>query len=71
MLPGMEADLVPKVLLSAMWRNKPEDKVIVHSDHGSQYSSHEWQDFLKAHNLEASMICRGNCHDNAVAESFF
>ncbi|KTA74497.1 IS3 family transposase, partial [Aeromonas salmonicida] len=31
----------------------------------------EWQDFLKAHNLSCSMSRRGNCHDNAVAESFF
>ena len=29
------------------------------------------EDFLKAHNLEQSMSRRGNCHDNAVAESFF
>ena len=67
----MHADLVLKALLSAVWRRKPEDKVIVHSDQGSQYSSYEWQDFLKAHNLDASMSRRGNCHDNAVAESFF
>ena len=31
----------------------------------------EWQTFLKHHNLESSMSRRGNCHDNAVAESFF
>ena len=44
---------------------------MVHSDQGSQYSSGDWQKFLKAHNLEASMSRRGNCYDNAVAESFF
>ena len=44
---------------------------MVHSDQGSQYSSGDWQNFLKAHNLQASMSRRGNCHDNAVAESFF
>ena len=43
----------------------------MHSDHGSQFSSYDWQDFLKAHNLVGSMNRRGNCHDNAVAESFF
>ncbi|MDM6886323.1 IS3 family transposase, partial [Enterobacter asburiae] len=32
---------------------------------------HEWQSFLKSHGLEGSMSRRGNCHDNAVAESFF
>ena len=35
-----------------------------------QYSSHDWQAFLKAHGLVASMSRRGNCYDNAVAESF-
>ncbi len=37
----------------------------------SQFSSYDWQAFLKAHNLQPSMSRRGNCHDNAVAESFF
>jgi putative transposase len=44
---------------------------MVHSDQGSQFSSYEWQGFLKEHNLIASMSRRGNCHDNAVVESFF
>lgn len=35
------------------------------------YSSSDWRSFLKANNLVASMSRRGNCHDNAVAESFF
>nr|BAA87060.1 unnamed protein product [Pseudomonas syringae] len=42
-----------------------------HADQGSQYSSSDWRSFLKANNLVASMSRRGNCHDNAVAESFF
>ena len=41
------------------------------SDQGSQFTSGEWLSFLKQHNLEASMSRRGNCYDNAVAESFF
>jgi len=67
----MHTDLVLKALLAALWKRKPTTMVIVHSDQGSQYTSHEWQRFLKAHNLEPSMSRRGNCHDNAVAESFF
>ena len=55
----------------ALWRRKPQNKVLIHSDQGSQYISHEWQTFLKYHNLESSMSRRGNRHDNAVAESFF
>lgn len=37
----------------------------------AQFSSGDWQSFLKANNLVGSMSRRGNCHDNAVAESFF
>ena len=48
-----------------------DHKVIVHSDQGSQFTSIDWSAFLKAHNIEHSMSRRGNCHDNAVAESFF
>ncbi len=55
----------------AVWRRRPTEKVIVHSDQGSQFTSLEWQTFLKQHNMEASMSRRGNCYDNAVAESFF
>ena len=44
---------------------------MVHSNQGSQYTSHDWQAFLNANGLEGSMSRRGNCHDNAVAESFF
>jgi putative transposase len=44
---------------------------MIHSDQGSQFSSKEWQSFLGKHNLDASMSRRGNCHNNAVAESFF
>ena len=67
----METDLALNALLMAVWRRQPKSAVIIHSDQGSQFSSHEWQSFLKAHNLIASMSRRGNCYDNAVAESFF
>ena len=58
-------------LLMAVWRRNPKSMVTVHSDQGSQYTSHDWSNFLNAHGLEGSMSRRGNCHDNAVAESFF
>ncbi|MBN4058207.1 IS3 family transposase, partial [Mariprofundus ferrooxydans] len=66
-----KADLVIDALMMAVWRRKPTAKVLVHSDQGVQYSCSDWRKFLKDHNLEASMSRRGNCHDNAVAESFF
>ncbi len=65
------ADLVIDALLMALWRRKPEGKVLIHSDQGVQYTCSDWRKFLTDHNLEASMSRRGNCHDNAVAESFF
>lgn len=67
----MQTSLALNALLMAVWRRKPTEKVIIHSDQGSQFTSHEWREFLTHHNLEASMSRRGNCYDNAVAESFF
>ena len=66
-----KADLVIDALLMALWRRKPKDKVLIHSDQGVQYTCGDWRTFTKDHNLEVSMSRRGNCHDNAVAESFF
>ncbi len=67
----IDSELAINALLMAVWRRTPTAPVIVHSDQGCQYSSHDWQAFLKAHGLVASMSRRGNCYDNAVAESFF
>jgi putative transposase len=55
----------------AIWRRKPTGKILINSDQGSQYTSHNWSAFLRAHGLEGSMSRRGNCHDNALAESIF
>jgi putative transposase len=64
-------NLVLQALLMAVWRRKPANRVLVHSEQGSQFTSIDWASFFKHHNLEHSMSRRGNCHDNAVAESFF
>ncbi len=64
-------DVVLQALLMAVWRRKPKNRVLIHSDQGSQFTSMDWASFLRVHNLEHSMSRRGNCHDNAVAESFF
>lgn len=71
MKPRMTSDLALGALLAAAWRRKPQGCVMVHSDQASQFSSGDWQSFLKANHLMGSMSRRGNCHDNAVAESFF
>lgn len=71
MRPNQEADLVLQALLAAVWRRKPKPGLVLHSDQGSQFTSEYWQSFLKAHGMVCSMSRRGNCHDNACAESFF
>ncbi len=71
MQPTLHRDLALAALRMAVWRRKPKQSVIVHSDQGSQYGSGDWIRFCKAHKLDASMSRRGNCWDNAVAESFF
>jgi len=71
MKPTLAKELVVDALLMAVWRRKPTDTVIVHSDQGSQYGSGDWLRFCREHQLEPSMSRRGNCWDNAVAESFF
>jgi putative transposase len=45
--------------------------VLIHSDQTSQFTSVDWAAFLEHHNPVHSMSRRDNCHDNAVAESFF
>ena len=67
----MQTDLVLQAMTMAVWRRKPARGLMIHSDQGSQFTGHDWQDFLKANGIECSMSRRGNCHDNAVAESFF
>ncbi|MFT5562276.1 MAG: putative transposase [Litorivivens sp.] len=66
-----KADLVIDALMMALWRRKPKIKVLIHSDQGVQYTSSDWRKFVEDNNLELIMSRRGNCHDNAVAESFF
>ena len=71
MKPTLAKELVLDALLMAVWRRRPRDSVIVHSDQGTQYGSDAWYRFCISHNLKPSMSRRGNCWDNAVAESFF
>lgn len=67
----MRTELVLQALTMAVWRRRPSRGLVLHSDQGSQFTSGDWQAFLRDHGIECSMSRRGNCHDNAVAESFF
>lgn len=71
MKPTLARALVLDATLMAVWRRKPKQRLLIHSDQGSQYGSDDWQRFCKEHQLEHSMSRRGNCWDNAVIESFF
>ena len=71
MKPTLARDLVLDAILMAVWRRKPKQQVLIHSDQGTQYGSDDWQRFCRDHNLDPSMSRRGNCWDNAVVESFF
>ena len=67
----MTADLVNNAILMAIWKRKPDKGLIFHSDRGSQYASDAYRETLKTHGIKASMSKKGDCWDNAVAESFF
>ena len=71
MNPRMKASLVCDALRMAIWQRKPKPGLIVHSDRGSQYASHTYRQLLKLYGCVGSMSRKGNCWDNAVAESFF
>jgi putative transposase len=67
----MTVDLVNSALVSAIKYRSPPEGLIWHTDRGSQYASKSHRRILKEHGLIQSMSRKGNCWDNAVAESFF
>jgi putative transposase len=67
----MTTELVLDALMMACWRRRPKNPVIIHSDQGSQFGSDDFNRWCKDNALRPSMSRRGNCWDNAVAESFF
>ena len=60
-----------EALKRAIAIRRPDAGLIHHSDRGKQYAGWAYQDLLRAHQIEPSMSRKGNCWDNAVAESFF
>ncbi len=65
------SELVQNALEMVLQRRKPSRRVIVHSDQGSTYASNEYQNLIRSNGLQCSMGRKGECLDNAVAESFF
>ncbi|NKB65263.1 MAG: IS3 family transposase, partial [Gammaproteobacteria bacterium] len=67
----MTATLVCDALTMAIWQRHPKAGLIVHSDRGSQYASDRYRQLVSKYGFVGSMSRKGNCWDNAVAESFF
>ena len=65
------AKLAVTALQAGIAQQKPVSGMICHTDQGSQFASAMFRNHLRDNQLRPSMSRRGNCHDNAVAESFF
>ena len=71
MKPHMRQDLVVDALRMAWFRRRPAPGLIMHSDRGSQYCGKEFTRAIKAYGMHASMSRKGDCWDNAPAESLW
>jgi putative transposase len=71
MADHMRAELVNQALSMAICQRQPAAGLIMHTDRGSQYGADSYRQLLTLHGLQPSMSRKGNCWDNAVAESFF
>jgi transposase InsO family protein len=67
----MRAELVNQALSMALCQRHPAAGLIMHTDRGSQYGAESYRQLLDRHGIQPSMSRKGNCWDNAVAESFF
>ena len=68
-----DSDLISQALHAAVWNRGGEipKGLIHHSDRGSTYASHTYQQLLGRHSMKSSMSAKGNCYDNAAMESFY
>jgi len=64
-------ELTRRSLTQAILRRNPGEGLICHSDRGSQYAAYDYKAILAEHGFIGSMSRKGDCYDNAVAESFF
>jgi putative transposase len=71
MADHMRAELVNQALAMAICQRQPAAGLLMHTDRGSQYGADSYRHLLTQHGMQPSMSRKGNCWDNAVAESFF
>jgi putative transposase len=67
----VDQTLTQDALGMALQQRQPKQSLLHHSDQGAEYTNHAYQSLVKEHNMIVSLSRRGECHDNAVAESFF
>lgn len=71
MAPVQDRHMVLKAVMMACWQRPDRSPVILHSDRGTQFTSADYQQFLKDHHIVSSMSAVGHCGDNAAMEGFF
>jgi transposase InsO family protein len=67
----LQTNLVTKALKQALCHRSMPRGLVHHSDKGCQYTSYEFRELAEKYGIKLSMSGKGNCYDNAVAESFF
>ena len=67
----LKRDLALQALNNAVALRNPPQGCIHHTDRGSQYCSHDYQERLRELGFKVSMSDIGNCYDNAAVETFF
>jgi putative transposase len=70
MSQSIDSNLVTEALQMALARRRPKPGLVHHTDQGRQYAAGSYRQWLSAHGIEASMSRKGDCFDNACAESF-
>jgi putative transposase len=71
MSESLGAEIVTNAFMMSWNQRSPKKGLLFHSDRGIQYTSKEFQELLKTKEVTCSMSRKGNCWDNACAESFF
>ena len=71
MSPVQDRQLVFQAVLMALWQRQDRSPLALHSDRGCQFTSDEYQLFLKGHKVACSLSGVGSCADNALVEGFF
>jgi transposase InsO family protein len=67
----IDTNLIKRALAQAICHRRPLPGLVLHSDRGSQYTSHEYKQITGVRGIQLSMSAKGYCYDNAAMESFY